>query len=336
MMISKYKLMSAVDTFGLKGSFLLALDYLKNLPLKDKVKTLPRSIQVENTTLCNLRCEMCPINELERSEMKNLTFEEFKKIMKNFDYWHSLRLWGIGEPFINPEVFKMIKYEKDRGNFVNVSTNLNLLNKRLIQKISDYKVDNLILSIDGGTKSSYETIRRGAKWEKMIENLVHIRDLIIDKKRKPNVRITTIAMKKTISGLKNVIKLASDYHIKTVIVQELVDSSDKESVADDLTAKEELKNIVRFGRSHGVNVVVPDLKVRTKRERCVSPWLQVYITVSGDVTPCCRNISKKYYTCGNLFEESFKEIWNNKRYRSFRKALRDGPIPKICEGCTTL
>lgn len=335
-MISKYKLMSAIDTFGVKGTFLLALDYIKNMGLKDKVATKPRSIQLENTTLCNLRCEMCPIHNLEKNEMKNMTFEEFKLIIKNFNYWHSLRLWGIGEPFINKDTFKMIKYEKDRGNFVNVSTNLNLLNKNLIQKIADYKVDNLIISIDGGNKQLYEEIHRGAKWEKMIVNMAFIRDLIIDKKKKPNVRITTIVMKKTISHLKPIIKLASDFHVKTVIVQELVDVSDKQSVAENKKVESELKDMVRFGKKHNVHVVIPDLKIRTKRERCVSPWLQAYITVAGDVTPCCRNLSKKFYTCGNLFEQPFEEIWNNKRYQAFRSSLKNGPLPKICRDCTTL
>lgn len=341
-MIDRYKFQNAFDTFGIKGSFLLGMDYLRTLALGDKVKVSPRSIQIEPNNTCNLRCEMCDIYALAKKEICNLNFENFKKIISNFNYWHSLRLWGVGEPFLNKDIFKIIKYESDKGNYVNLSTNANLLDKDTIQKIIDSGLKKLIISIDGGTKKLYEKIRRGAKWEKLMESLQLIKEMITDKRKKPVVRITTIIMRQTIHELKNIITLAHKYNINTVLVQELqtghpgIHISKKESVAAEKKALQALKQMVIEGKKKNVNVIIPDLKVRTKRERCVSPWLQVYITCNGDVTPCCRNISKSHYICGNILEEPFKNIWNNKKYQNYRKALREGNLPSICKNCNML
>jgi len=341
-MVNKYKFQNALDVFGVKGMFLLGLDYLRVFRLPEVVKVMPRSIQIEPTNRCNLRCEMCDIYTLNKSEVCDLSLENFKKIVSNFNYWHTLKFWGVGEPFLNKDIFDMIKYETDKGNYVNVSTNGNVLSEEMVQKIIDSKLTRLIISIDGGTKELYEKIRKGASWDILMNNLRLIKEVIIDKGKKPTVRITTIIMKKTIKDLRNIINLAKEFHIDTILVQELqtghpgIHISSEEAVSEERKADEELKEMVKLGGKHNIKVMIPDLKRRTKRERCVAPWLQNYITCNGDVTPCCRNISKSHYICGNVLKEPFKNIWNNEKYRSIRKALKSRNLPSICRNCTVL
>lgn len=58
-------------------------------------------------------------------------------------------------------------------------------------------------------------------------------------------------------------------------------------------------------------------------ERC-------YIDLKGNVTTCCYN-TRKYM--GNLYEESFEEIWNGKNYVRFREMMRAGFLPNWCQEC---
>lgn len=58
-------------------------------------------------------------------------------------------------------------------------------------------------------------------------------------------------------------------------------------------------------------------------ERC-------YIDLKGNVTTCCYN-TRKYM--GNLYEESFEEIWNGKNYVRFREMMRAGFLPSWCQEC---
>lgn len=65
-------------------------------------------------------------------------------------------------------------------------------------------------------------------------------------------------------------------------------------------------------------------------DRCVSPWMTVYIFPNGDVKPCL----DASFVAGNILYESFRKIWNNERYRAYRSALkRHGSFP-ACKRCT--
>ncbi len=64
-----------------------------------------------------------------------------------------------------------------------------------------------------------------------------------------------------------------------------------------------------------------------------------FIFVTGHVIPCCaeneanaREFQKKT-SMGNVFKQSFREIWYGEKYRSLRKMLREGKVPPPCVNC---
>jgi radical SAM protein with 4Fe4S-binding SPASM domain len=68
------------------------------------------------------------------------------------------------------------------------------------------------------------------------------------------------------------------------------------------------------------------------KEACSWPWNSVFITVHGDVTPCCNCADSNIISFGNIFQQNFLEIWNNKQYRNFRTTFRS-EIPTVCKPC---
>ena len=75
-----------------------------------------------------------------------------------------------------------------------------------------------------------------------------------------------------------------------------------------------------------------ELKYKTTKHSCYMPWHNCYITWEGDVVPCCYFYDKQ--VCfGNVFKESFKSIWNNSKYQSFRRTMAKGRSSKICQTC---
>ena len=50
---------------------------------------------------------------------------------------------------------------------------------------------------------------------------------------------------------------------------------------------------------------------------------------NGDVFPC-ESIN---YKMGNIFEDDFREIWNNNKYVNFRNRLRKGLFPACARCC---
>ena len=56
---------------------------------------------------------------------------------------------------------------------------------------------------------------------------------------------------------------------------------------------------------------------------CLLPWFSLYIAVNGDVRPCCSFAEGNVCNLGNLFEQSFAEIWNSEKYQALRQQALD-------------
>ena len=62
---------------------------------------------------------------------------------------------------------------------------------------------------------------------------------------------------------------------------------------------------------------------------CLDPWTSAVINADGTVTPCCHAMERM----GDLGEETFEEIWDGARFRTFRTFLASTtPLP-ACESC---
>ena len=70
-----------------------------------------------------------------------------------------------------------------------------------------------------------------------------------------------------------------------------------------------------------------------KYANCSVPWYACEITANGDVAPC-----HIFYdlVVGNLYEQSFDEIWNSNKYRIFREYMKEHKLMSICPGCCIL
>ncbi len=67
---------------------------------------------------------------------------------------------------------------------------------------------------------------------------------------------------------------------------------------------------------------------------CWKLWHSCVITWNGIVVPCCFD-KDAAYRLGNLKEQTFKQIWQNQNYQTFRKLIIQGRDKiEICKNCT--
>jgi radical SAM protein with 4Fe4S-binding SPASM domain len=81
-----------------------------------------------------------------------------------------------------------------------------------------------------------------------------------------------------------------------------------------------------------------DKPTPVSKRPCVRPWISVYISLLGEVTPCCKlTFGTSKVVFGNIFKQDFKELWNNEKAVSFRCMIRSGRknIP-VCDECVPL
>lgn len=157
----------------------------KVVPLK-----APYVLLVDPVNLCNLRCKFCPTgnHDLIRSTGRYqgmLDFDLFKKIiddLKDFDEpIRVLRLYKEGEPLLNPNFDRMVRYAKDSGLVSKIDTTTNgvLLNPDLNRKIIKAGIGQINISVNGmSSKQMYYYTRIKVDFEQYVEN---IRDLYVNR-----------------------------------------------------------------------------------------------------------------------------------------------------------
>jgi molybdenum cofactor biosynthesis enzyme MoaA len=184
-------------------------------------KTLPNR-QIKNIRLaiddsCNLSCPSCRTHQIFERDKFQLR-KKYKLADRIIEYVQSqshqinIHVGSDGDPFASLVYRYFVKEIKDLPN-VRFSIHTNgLLIKKMHHRHTELfkKLDVLNVSIDGATKETYETLRRGGVWEKIIENLEMIKEL----KKKYNFlfRIHFVIQKDNYIEMEKIIKLGQKYN----------------------------------------------------------------------------------------------------------------------------
>lgn len=326
---------------GLAGLGNLLLAYINLHSEPPKMSSDPIIVQIEPTLHCNLKCEMC-INPIIKRVKRHMTFTEFKKILDEMPFVSKISLVGAGEPLLNPDIFNMVSYAKSKGILIGFATNGMLLNDIMCRKIIGQPIDWVNISLDSADKEKYERIRKGADFQVVIDNIKRF-TLMTAGKALPEISVWFVIMKNNLTELPSLIELVGNIGIKKVSAQLEHDWGDCRLAGrkKDANFTEEMKRILirakSIARKRGIifdYVNIPDATSATRA--CRWPWKSCYITAEGFITPCClRGSNPDILNFGNIFTDSFRNIWNNTAYRKFREALKSDNPPGICAGCTS-
>lgn len=290
----------------------------------------PVSLSFEPTTSCNLRCPECPSGLRAFTRPTGMLDNSFFR--KTIDEMHRELLYLIfyfqGEPYLNPGFLDMVKYAADKKIYTATSTNAHYLNNDNARKTVESGLDRLIISIDGTTQEVYEQYRKGGRLDKVLEGA---RNMVKWKKqlnsKTPFIVFQFLVVKPNEHQVEDVKKLAVDIGVddvwfKTAQVYDykqdpngLIPETDKYS---------------RY-KKNGEGEWQPKNKMAN---HCWKLWHANVITWDGLVVPCCFDKDAQHQL-GDLSQQSFREVWENDRYRQFRKQLMHSRKNiDICSNCS--
>lgn len=325
--------------------------FLNVLRRKSLVSDTPIHIQLEPTSYCNLSCRSCSYKEMVKNP-RHLSFEKFKEILDSIKPL-KLTLSGVGETFLNPEIFKMVEYAKANGVNVNTSSNGTLIDK-LAEQIVDSGLDLLKISIDSDNAETYNKVRDDDYFDKVIDG---VKELVRIKKLKgysqPYVRFQFVIQQANYREIAGVVKLASDLGVDAINFQileitgiedradELVGNmsyddlmkslEEGQLLSKELSVLTNLEQVIRkmpdYWKKYSSNVGTP--------EKCILPWFSTYIDVDGNLKPCCTfGLTFTEADMGNLLTDGIEEAWNGEKYKKFRDSIKDGTVPYVvCKRC---
>jgi MoaA/NifB/PqqE/SkfB family radical SAM enzyme len=139
--------------------------------LKEKMIFSPCKIDIEPTTRCNLNCVFCQVPGWKRSHIKDLSLNKFKDIINKFPHLKSVKIQGMGEPFLNPELLAMINFCNQKGIYSTIFNNGTVLNETTIKALFKSPPLFLVFSLDTPNRETYKLIRGKDMFEKVINNI---------------------------------------------------------------------------------------------------------------------------------------------------------------------
>jgi MoaA/NifB/PqqE/SkfB family radical SAM enzyme len=305
------------------------------------VTVSPRSIQIECTTRCNLKCTFCELTYW-TEKPADLRLDNIQQMVAHLPKLQRVDLTGIGESLMNREFFEIVAFLKARGIYVTLNDNFTLMTERTARRIIDLHIDQIYLSLDGATKTTYEQLRAGANFDKVIANTRRLVQLKRELgKRHPEVKINTVVCLTNYRELPAIVELAHDIGIGMVQFVNIItfDSTtglDTESIRVDV--RRVFSGTVQRARQLGVRVKI-ELFDKLPVQECSFPWTRNFVTHDGYVHPCCYTTQTGDRTAqnrrsfGNLLERPFEELWNGAVYPDFRRKMLNGILPRACEHC---
>ncbi|MBU1110111.1 radical SAM protein [Patescibacteria group bacterium] len=321
----------------MRQKFNLGLAYLHFKARSIYLYSYPIRLNIDPCNYCNLQCALCPVGQRDKGRKQTLmTFDTYKKVLDECGpYLWEINLYNWGEPLLNKDVFKMIKYARGMKIDVNLSTNLNIFNDEICNNLIKCKLNKLIVSLDGVSQKSVEAYQAGNNFEVVIENMKRL----IQKKHElgsdlPFLEWRFIVHKHNEHGIDRAKELAQELGVDKLEFLQIRCNMGQELLMNNKAQFENVKPWLPKNE----NLSGYDYSKRQKKDIkdfCRLLWIESVIQPDGSVSPCCAVWQDKF-DFGNIRDFSFKEIWNGEKYCAVRRLSRGEVVPDqghICNIC---
>lgn len=221
----------------------------------DRVDFYPYSVDVEVTTYCNFECRMCPHSMLKNTIAKHMDMRILDAIEPWIQNVKKVSLQGDGEPFLNPQLDRIIEYFEKHGVILSTTTNLSIFDENKAKLVQNF--DTITISCDGCEKNVYEAIRRNGNFDVFCRNL----ELFMSLVKKPNIIVNCVLMRQNILYAEKMVEFVHQYGIKNLIFSNLLTDSDLKNTQDSIDccgscAYECIKAAQTKAKQLGINLII--------------------------------------------------------------------------------
>lgn len=279
-----------------------------------------RRVTIDISNECNALCPFCNRQVVPEHPLKGLMKKEvFYNIMNQIEQIPSvseINLMAYGEPMLHPCFDEFVNYIKSKNYELSFATNLSVAEKHFESML---KADNLMFSIEGHDKESYEKSRIRLIFERTYSNIVEF-DKLVRKRRDENQHTP----KREINYLVDKQSKVSEF---IDLWGDFVDEIGIRPIFAPLQWNGSMF-VQRTPISLKDNLL--PLNKPIKNMFCSQPFSSLNIRANGKLALCCSD-----YDCDLNFgnwENLNNSFVNNENYQKVRSELRNNKL-KICKGC---
>jgi len=314
----------------------------------DRIRHAPLNLQLEPTTVCNLNCRMC-IRRDSVTAPSHMEENVFHLALKKLGP-PRIVFAGAGEPLLHPRIFDMIRFCEDSGIRTMMSTNL-VTEPATFERLIAQGPRVLKVSIDAPDAATYLAIRGTDVFSKVLQN---VRALVKGAAGRTEVRFECVLMKENIGRLPDMISLCDGLGVKRVYFRELQTEGMAEDRRKSLLSgfdfellRRNLDVAQKLARNLGIDSNLADQLSQLKKLKrlyareggaslgasCLLPWLQLFVAVNGDASPCCALYTNSGVKTGNVVENSRDELLNGAAIVCVRRGFRQKTVAAVCRDC---
>lgn len=300
----------------------------------------PLYLEISPVGSCNHRCLFCAYDFIGYPNRK-LEIVRTLKLLDEFAETglRSILFAGEGEPLLHPDLAAMINHAKANGIDVGLFTNGQLLNSEKVAAMLP-ALTFIRFSFNGGTAGSYSRVHQV----------------------KPDVFNTTVAAIKYAADFKKERGLETAIGAQFVVIPENIDSlvnaaaTLRDAGADYLA----IKPFVQQHQQQGYQLQKPldpalldecltaaesysndTFRVMVRKTafseygirryaHCFGTSLISVVNSAGDIATCLPYWDNKEFIFGNVYQQSFREIWQGERRIGIKKMLEEKLDVKSC------
>ena len=321
-------------------------------------------LSLELSSLCQLECPLCVRRTIAADyPSQAMSAETLAAVLPYLSGLESLDLTGWGEPLLHPRFNEFLA--RIRAHFsgrLTFTTNGLLFQREQIEAVVEQGVDVICVSVDAARPESYERIRPGGDFHRLLENL---RELVAGRVRqgasRPEVFALFLLRREALEELPEFVRLMQSLQLTGVVFQQLAGVFSEAHLSrityteyyrsdfDPALLKQSLAQ-ARDKAKPGLIVAGPERVRRFRGHGCGGFDVhKPFITAGGEVSVCCsmaypvslmqrsgQLVFTPSLTFGRVTEESLPAIWQKPAYAEVRRQILAGENPEACAECIGL
>lgn len=265
---------------------------------------IPDFVVIESTSICNLHCNLCPINH---DTIKKAHMEEqlFYDIIDKINCKTTVSTFILGETTLHPKFHAFAKYMNEKRQKYYLITNGMLWKNKIFNTLTneDSNCYQVIFSVDGLYNTTNDTIRKGSNLEKVKENIEKFIKLKKERKANLNVGVKLTQKGQEYKEIEDFIY----YWLKKV----------------DFVC---ISKLFGFNKSPFI-----------RRQTCRDLYNGLFIRADGSIIRCCHNdiaITNQDTFLGNINEyKTITEAFNSEKHNKLRLEEKNGNYSYPCDSC---
>lgn len=286
----------------------------------------PITVDLALTTACTFHCEYCYAHACQvQPKAKAWTWEIIKETFETFAEIgvKAISLVSDGESTCNPHWVEAIEHAATCGLDVALGTNGWLCDDEALRRILPH-LTYLRFNVTGAMRDRYCKIHGVNQdvYEQVLDNIRAATQLKRLHGYETTIGMQMVFLPRYIDQVLPLCGLAKGLDVDYLVIKHC---SDDEAATlgvryGDYELCEETLRTAEKASDELLKIVVKWRKMRMGNDRsykrCLAPPLQLQISGSGLIAPCGMFFAPKYwrYHIGNLHKNSFKEIFEGKRY----------------------